>query len=168
MVWHLQFSLSLASNLLYLIDHKSYKRVCWTSTSLRIPGALHWHVLGVSWHPFHNIHRFFSGGSAHSFLGVIRNAYLVCPWRSLALFISEFKAIPGRLDQLSPSQGDPLCPDISMALQTNLSLFLESLFGQGFFLTLFVDFIGELMRLSKVLTKLISIDFTDIVLSFDF
>ena len=81
---------------------------------------------------------FFDGGSAPYFLGALRQAYLACPWHYLARFLGIFQALPGVLFGLSPSWGDHLCLEISMASQTNCSwpLRLDSVCV----LNLFIDF----------------------------
>ena len=45
----------------------------------------------------------FVGGSTPSSLCVLRHACLACTWRSLASFLSAFRAPPGAITQLSPS-----------------------------------------------------------------
>ena len=75
----------------------------------------------------------FAGGSAPSSLGVLWNAYLACTWRSSAHFIRALWALPGALDWISLSWGDPLRWESSMTSQTDLSLVLDSSFGQDLF-----------------------------------
>ena len=116
--------LYLVSPLLSLMYHLRFSRICCASDSLGTPGAR-----ACSYLPWCSLDSIlsaspdfiFSGGSALSYLVVLRHTWLECPCSSLARFISVLWALPGTLAQISPSWGDLLRQDISMALLTDWS-----------------------------------------------
>ena len=140
------------------MDHLRFRRVCCTYSSLGIPGVLVWRVFCDPWTLFHHINWLWvlSWGSFPSSMGALGNACLVCPWRSLARFLSTSQALIDTLDLLYPLQYNHIFLEGSTTLQTDWSC--PSCLGESVLLTLFIVFPLEgLLRLLKDISELVFI-----------
>ena len=119
MVRNLWFFILMASRPLSLIVPLRFRRVCCASSSLGVPGAISWRILGVPWSPFHQLHRLFIFhwrprsvfserywanlfGVSLTFLGAVSKRIPGTPWRDcLTLSFSLWYSSPGDIDDLA-------------------------------------------------------------------
>ena len=159
MVWHLQFSLSLASQPFSQIYNLRFRLLYCASVSLGVSVPLTWRVLGVPWPTFCQLHLLwvFWGGSDPYSLCVLSHAWLACPWCYLVRFLSALRDLPCILTWISPSLGDHLWRESSIA-SLNAS-YGSSCLIQGSLLTILITYNLEgLLGLPKALTQLDRID----------